>query len=331
MRVGLDVFTLSPLQLGPYEVLDYLAAHDLDGALFGRLESLDSKLDPGALRDFRATADGRGLFTDVSAPTCNPCLTADPEALLAEITRHVELAAACGWHELHSSLGSDDNRYHHALRWPDQLRASADFLRRLRPVLHAHGSRLNLETHGDSTTFELVRLAEDVGPDILGICLDTANVLCHCEHPTLAARRAAPYTHLTHVKDAALFFSPAGYTRQGKPIGAGILDWTQILAALGEHDPALRLTIEDHKWLFEFPIYERWWRLNHPDLTMDELAEVVKLVGRCEQHYADGTWPRPAAYEAVPYGEQVEERVACGRDHLRGVVAGLGFAEGVQG
>jgi len=326
MRIGLDVFTISPLQLGPYEVLDWLVDHQLDGALFGRMEGLDAGLDAGALRDFRATADSRGLFTEISAPTCNPCLVADADALLAEATRHIELAASIGWHELHSSLGSDANRYQHPVRWPDQLRASADFIRRLGPVLRANGSRMNLETHGDTTTFELVRLVEDVGPDTCGICLDTANVLCHAEDPTLAARRAAPYTHLTHAKDGALYFSPNGYTRQGKPIGQGVLDWTLILQALGEHNPTLPLTIEDHKWLFEFAIYERWWLQHHPDLTVEELARVIKLVALSEQRYADGTWPRPADYEAVPYLEQLEERVAAGRDHLRAVVGKLGFA-----
>jgi sugar phosphate isomerase/epimerase len=320
MRVGLDVFTLSPLGLGPYQVLDWLVGHDLEGVLFGRMEGVDPGLDPAALADWRAAAEARGLFTDVSAPTANPCLAADPAALAAELTRHIELAAGLGWHELHSTLGDDATRYHHPVRWPEQLRAAADFLRRLGPVLRANASRLNLETHGDATTFELVRLVEDVGPDIVGICLDTANVLCHAEDPVLAARRAAPYVHLTHAKDAALFFSPAGYTRQGKPVGGGILDWKLILAALGEHSPDLRLTIEDHKWLFEFAIYDPWWRRQHPDLTVDELARVVRLVGRCEQRYAEGVWPQPAAYEAVPYVEQLEARVAMGRDHLRAVL-----------
>ena len=38
---------------------------------------------------------------------------------------------------------------------------AAAFLRTLAPVLRHHGSRINLETHGDSTTFELIRLIEE--------------------------------------------------------------------------------------------------------------------------------------------------------------------------
>jgi hypothetical protein len=67
-------------------------------------------------------------------------------------------------HELHSSLGGGDERYLDPVPWTQQLADSTRFIRSLAPVLRQHGSRIDLETHGDTTTWELVRLAEDVGP-----------------------------------------------------------------------------------------------------------------------------------------------------------------------
>jgi len=328
MKIGLDTFTLRELALDPFQTLDFVQQHGFAGAQFGGLRSLSPDLDRGRLREIRQYADERGLYTHVSVPGCNPYLI-EPgrlEEQEAELRREIVAAAEWGWHELHSSLGSGPERYEHPVPWTEHLAASAAFIRRLGPVLRAHGSRIDLETHGDATTFELVRLVEEVGPDIAGICLDTANVLCHAEDPVRAAQRAAPYTHLTHIKDGILFFSETGYTRQGRPPGQGILDWPAILSALAEFSPDLPLSIEDHKWLFHFAVFEPEWLRLHPDLTCEELAQVIKLAWQCQRRIQVGELPDPEEYEAIPYLEQMMERLTCARDYLQTVVAGLGRA-----
>lgn len=322
MRVGLDTFTIRELNLDPFATLDYVREASLEGAQFGDLRSLSPGLDPGRLREVRAYADALGLYTHVSVPTCNPLLCGRPlDEQRSELARQVEAAAAHGWHELHSALGGGPERYEHPMPWTEHLALSADLIRSLGPALRAHGSRIDLETHGDVTTFELVRLVEDVGPDIAGICLDTANVLCHAEDPVMAAERAAPYTHLTHTKDAIVYLNPTGYTRQGRPPGEGCLDWDRILPALAACSPDLPLSIEDHKWLFEFAVCDPAWLALHPDLTTAEMAAVMRLVAECERRIGSGALEPPDAYEAVPYVEQMADRLRSGRDHLRAVLA----------
>jgi sugar phosphate isomerase/epimerase len=329
MKVGVDTFTLHPLKLNPFEQLDLIKSMDLEGAQFGGLRGLSKNLELSELKAVRERADALGLYSHVSLSNgCNPCgVGLDPAEHRQAACREIELAAQCGWHELHSSLGGGDERYMQAVPWTEQLAESARFIRSLAPVLRTHRSRINLETHGDTTTAELVRLVEDVGPDIAGICLDTANVMCHAEDPVLAAKRAAPYTHLTHTKDAVMFFTDRGYRRQTVPAGRGAIDWATVLPVLAEYSPNLPLSIEDHKWLFQFHCFDKHWLALHPDLELPEFASFMKLVWQCQRRLAAGDLPDPDAYEQVPFGDEVKERLASGAAYLKTLIARLGLED----
>ncbi|MFC1714645.1 sugar phosphate isomerase/epimerase family protein [Candidatus Poribacteria bacterium] len=326
MRVGLDVYTIHSLKLDPFQTLDYAKKHQLEGVQFGGLRGFSSTLDPGRLKEIRTYADDLALYSHVSVSTCNPYLIREPlEDHLESLKQEIEAAAACGWHELHSSLGGLEQRYEHPVRWTQHLADASDLIRKLGPVLRQHKSRINLETHGDTTTFELVRLVEDLGPNIAGICLDTANVLCHAEDPVLAARRAAPYTHLTHTKDAIMYFINTGYRRQTLPPGRGALDWKTILPILAEYSPDLPISIEDHKMLFDFHVFDPHWLSLHPDLTREELARVIQMVWKCQRLIYSGGLPDPEESEKIPHTEELEERLHAGRGYLKKMISRLGL------
>jgi sugar phosphate isomerase/epimerase len=319
MRVGIDTFTIRGLGLDPIGQLDWIAEHGFAGAQFGGLAG-----DPGRMREVREHADALGLYSHISVPSVNPHRAkGSADERCEQVRRQVERAAACGWHELATSLGGPDDRYESAVSWPDQLAGSAEMLRSLAPVLREHGSRINLEDHGEATTFEIVRIVESVGPDVVGVCLDTANVLCFAEDPVAAARRVARYTHLTHAKDAIVYFAGRGVRRQGRPPGQGVVDWERILPILAEHEPDLPLSIEDHKWLFDAEIFDPAWHTDQPDLSREELAEFVRLAWDCQRRIITGELPDPDEYEAVPYQDQMTERLASGRDYLCGLLLRL--------
>jgi sugar phosphate isomerase/epimerase len=317
MKVGIDSFSLHPLKLDPFGELEWTASHGFAGIQFGGIHGLAGDNDPGRLREIRTHADGLDLYTQVSVGGCNPVVTGESEEeLVRAVGRRVALAAQFEWHELHGVLGGHDDRFNPKISWPRQLEASARVLTRLAPALQDLGSRINLETHGDVTTFELVRLVDRVGPEVLGICLDTANVLLHGEHPLLAARRVGPYTHLTHCKDAIVYLVGNGLRRQTLPCGTGHIDWPALVEELRAHQPDLALNIEDHKWLFDAPIFERRWQELHPDVGRDEVLELVKSAWQCQQQITRGDLQPPEASEAIPYSDELEPRLRSAFQHL---------------
>lgn len=324
MKVGVDGFTLRDLHLDPMQALDYAKAHGLAGVQGGWVHDGD---DPEALakaREYRAYGDSLGLYTEVGAHGPNPNVGGMSRAdLLARLTRQIANAAACGWHELNTWAGGPDARWSSPVPWRQHMDDTKSFLRDLAPVLRDHGSRLNLEPKGGLTTFDAVEIIEEVGPNVVGICLDIANVLCFAEEPVAAVTRAAPYTHQTHCKDAILYFCPTGLRRQVRPPGAGVCDWDKILPVLAEYSPGLRLSIEDHKWLHDVPIFTDAWHEAVDNLSRQELARTVALAWDCQQKIAAGQLPDPEEYEKIPHVDEVHARLAAGRDHLNGVIRRL--------
>src|SRR5438046_642930 len=104
---------------------------------------------------------------------------------------------------------------------------------------------MNMETHEEITTFEVVRLVEAVGPDVMGVTFDIANVTHRGEDPVAAAHRVAPYTRQTHLKDMILVLDEDGARRQMRPCGQGVVNYEVILPLLYQHNPGLHLTIEN--------------------------------------------------------------------------------------
>jgi sugar phosphate isomerase/epimerase len=96
------------------------------------------------------------------------------------------------------------DRFRTDVSWGDQLAAMTKFINSLAPMLRDLQLRINLETHGDETSFELLRLIEEVGPDCVYVTLDTGNLPLEADVPMDTIRRLALYVHLTHCKDGIL-------------------------------------------------------------------------------------------------------------------------------
>jgi sugar phosphate isomerase/epimerase len=254
------------------------AAHGLAGTLFSSLAEISPTLDASELRSARDLAGELGIGIGASVDWINPltergrsnAIYGDGD-LTAGLTRLIGAAGDIGIRDLFFMVGKIEDRFDPTVEWRAQLDAVASILFKLAPMLRDAGSRLLLKTHEEITSFEVARLVERVGPDLLGVALDPVNVLCRIEDPVEATRRVAPYVAQVHVDDAVLCFENGGIRRFLCPLGDGVIDWGGILALV----PAARRVLEFHSGQFAMPVFDPAWRRAQPDLTLDEFASIL--------------------------------------------------------
>ena len=307
------------------------------GMYYKSPQYISKNLDPVRLRAARQYANELGLYLEFGLGRVNPYNTSEaPDVWLlgggdyklsfekliaaaADVGCHELVGVTAGWKYNHTGYFHFD-RFRTDVSWEDQLLATQRFLTILAPVLRNYGSRVNLETHEEITSFEILRIVEAVGEDVVGVAFDTANILSRGEDPIAAAKRVAPFCHQTHAKDAILFFSEKGVTRQVKPCGEGIVNWRVILPILYQDNPGLTLTIEDHKGYQMIDLFDETWRSFHPDLNMAEMGELIRLARDCEEKMLRGEIEKVEVYEAIPYKEQMTYRLQTGLDYLNGLI-----------
>ncbi|MEG0750712.1 MAG: sugar phosphate isomerase/epimerase [Oscillospiraceae bacterium] len=328
MKVGLDVYTIRELGLSPLGALEYAKQHGFDGVQFETITTLcHGGLNRDELRKFKQTADNMGLYTFVSVERINPLLFehGTRKDLVDELKSQIEFAAFAGWHELRSEMGLLKHRKANPADWGRHLAASESVLRELVPVLKENKSRINIEIHTDSTSFEVLSIVEAIGSDVAGINLDTGNILLHGEFPPEVAKRVAPYTHLVHAKDVLVFEHERGYLRQGCAPGRGMVDFHLMLDELYRYNPNICLSIEDHKNLFTVPVFEHDWYEDHPDASAYEIANILNEAKRTSWRLRNKELQDCDDYEEIPYVEQMEDRLGFGLAYLKELVKNLGY------
>ncbi|HEY0700810.1 MAG TPA: TIM barrel protein [Micromonospora sp.] len=289
----------------------------LDGLLFATPRSVSPSLDPAALRDARQAAEDRGWFVEVGVGCLGP--HGDTGERLAELTRMIDAAVALGCDQFFAYTRTERRGVAHTHR--DQLGRIREVLAGLRPVLLDRGCRLNVKTHEDLSSAEVLQLVEAAGVDVFGVSLDVANLVVRAEDPVEVTRRLAPYVHQTHLEDVALFLVDEGLRRRVRPCGDGVLDWTAILRSLVHDAPARHLVLEQHRGLFDAEIFTDDWFDAEPHVRPRELAHLVRAAVRCERAAADGRGPALADLSSPPDtgGRRAELRRSIA--HVRSVLA----------
>jgi sugar phosphate isomerase/epimerase len=323
MRVGIDGRKIPLLeQYGPAGSLDHAQRVGLEGIFFRTVLEMSPTLDPGELRAIRDRADALGLYLESGIGKVNPFAAPEqPEQraagdgdVLLGFRRMLEACRAMDVTEVWCGTANFKPQYQGYWRydrfrtdvaWDEQLAATTRLSKKLAPIARDLGIHMNVETHEEITTFEIVRMVEEVGPDAVGITFDIANVTHRAEDPVMAARRVAPYVRQTHMKDVVHRFVDDGIMRQVRPVGHGLINFETILPLLYQHNPGLHLTIEDPSshGLMTMQIYDPVWRASHPDLTPHEFAVWVRHAYRCEQKMATCDWPTFEGYDALPFDD----------------------------
>jgi sugar phosphate isomerase/epimerase len=322
-RIGADVkFEDGETLLGddPVKTLVALADLGFEGILVRTLDEAFPTLDPGAIAEFAAEAEVRGMFVQAGIGKVNPYMTAELPRVrdlgngsyLAGMERMIAICAEQGWTEAWSATGGYKHdlpapycfdRFRTDVDWSEQLAATAGFLQRLAPALREHGVRINLETHEEITTFEILRLIEQVGDDVLGVCLDPANLPVRGELVSDAVRRVASYVHLTHLRDALLVRTERGLARFLAPVGRGLIDWPDLLGQVLEAQPDLDLVIEGiggSRAEMALQAEDPAWRSAHPDMTDADVAALRAQADAYDALVAIGQAPSLAELRSSP-------------------------------
>jgi sugar phosphate isomerase/epimerase len=329
MRIGVDGLKIpESAKRGPLLSLDHARELGLAGLFYRTVLQMSPTLDGGALREIREHADELGMYIETGLGKVNPY--ANPETpelravgdgdIVLGFRRMMEACAAIDCRELWTATASYKSafrgrwaydRFRTDVTWAEQLEAIQRFLLRLAPIARDLGIHINMETHEEITSFELVRLVEAVGPDVTGIVYDTANLLQRVEHPVWSARRVAPYVRQTHIKDAAIASVDDDCVFQLRPCGTGVVEFAELLPVLAAANPTLNLSIENDESLDDRPrsreltrieIHNRDFLAGHPDLTDEELAAYVAMVEDFDRRVEQGEAPSPAQYAAQAFG-----------------------------
>lgn len=87
----------------------------------------------------------------------------------------------------------------------EQLERLSASLGKLAPVAEEYGVTIALENHADYRADEVLQVLERVDSPALKVNFDTGNPFLVAEEPVEAARKLAPYTVTTHVKDMKMY------------------------------------------------------------------------------------------------------------------------------
>lgn len=117
------------------------------------------------------------------------------------------------------------------LTWPvppaQRIERLTPILRELTGEAEALGLTLAIENHADFAIHDLVSLVEVVGHDRLGICFDTGNAVRVGDDPLAAARLAAHFVKMVHLKDMIVIDNSRGDPTAwwpAAPLGRGDFD-----------------------------------------------------------------------------------------------------------
>lgn len=322
MRVGLDEWSIHHLDISAFDKLALVERLGLEGIQFADARHLSPALDHGEIREVAEEAKRRNLYIEMGIPGLNilrstKAMTAGKGELVEGYRVLLKAAAAAGSSVIRTFAGGPGDRTHGRLQWSLQLHGATQLAKLLAPLARELGVSLAFETHADVTSFELLRIIEEVGEDVAKVCLDTGNFPIVLEDPLAATRRLAPYVVATHMKDCIVFHTDNGLTVQSRPLGTGILPVSDILAILKRSNPAVCLSIEDNEGLFPVDIFTDGWQEHYEDLQADELTWLIREARRCEERIRNGEIEDPQRMELIPWSAQAEDRIRAAGEYMK--------------
>jgi sugar phosphate isomerase/epimerase len=320
MKLGIDSYTLRWQRWNAHQLIDYSAGLGLDVVHLGRGEL--GSLDESNLREVKAHADDRGIGLELAMGSIDRWVEyfrAERGSAEEQFRELLPVARALGSPIIACSLGGRAERAGNGVPWPEHLAEVRRVLLAVAPDVRASGIKATLETHGDFLARELKALIEDVGPDVVGVCLDTGNPVTLAEDPVVTTEVLASYTLTSHVRDSRVWLSSEGAVWQWVPMGQGNVDLHRIVAILQDQAPEMTfnletLTASPPRLL---PLYQpdaEIWRLCPDALARDFVRYVALAKSRRAEEYEQVLLP--AGQRTPPDGELGERLIEQQRRHF---------------
>lgn len=156
----------------------------------------------------------------------------------SHLSRYLELAKRLEVTFVRSMLHVPDHRPGN-----DEAR---ELLRRAMSAYEEQAVSLGLETYEQVATADLVAIVEAVNSPSLGICLDPANTVARLEMPGAVISACASRVNNVHVKDFVFTRADgwAGFSLVGCALGAGLLPYDDMIAAVDPDERGINLIVE---------------------------------------------------------------------------------------
>ncbi len=326
--VGVDSYSLQPLNLDPFQLLDWVKINGGDGVQFSEVDlPRGRRLDKTFLRDLSHYAGERRLFLEWGGGQHIPfdLRTGRPVDIFKVNRRAAEQAQVLGITAVRSCSGGLMRRTDDSPPTGVLLQAMAQGLRTQKQMLGDLGVTLAIETHFEFTTFELLRLFAACGArpgEYLGICLDTMNLLTMLEDPVMATKRVLPWVVMTHFKDGGILLTENGLVSFPVEAGKGIVDFDEIIGLLAASGHPLHLCLEDHGGEFLIPIFNPSFLLKFPDLNAVEFSRLLSLALESQRRVERGNM---AVVERSCWPEVCEGRVRDGLRNIKNIIGRRGL------
>jgi 3-oxoisoapionate decarboxylase len=290
------------------QFLDYLASIKLTWAMISLPQPVLA--DEAALRQIRAHADRLGIKLQYAHGTVCPSarsFNAQNGTLEEQVARSLNASQIFGASCMRCVLGGDPERPQIDMHIDNMVKA----VRGLRSRIVDSGVKLAWENHGgDVQAREMKAAIEAIGPDVIGVCLDSGNPVWMLEDPHSTMETLLPYTLTSHVRDSAVWKVPEGIAVRWVNMGEGNVDIDGWIKKFIEAKPGLPIIFENlvsgnprvHR-IYQPAFWNNWAKM--------PASELARFVAVAEKGKPTPAVPRP---EGKTAGQQkIEDLEGCVR------------------
>jgi sugar phosphate isomerase/epimerase len=288
-KIGLELGCIAANKWTPYQYLDYLHKIGIGMAQFSE-GTLGVKPpgppDEAELRKVRAYAESLGIslsaFSGRSICPTSSGFNAKLGPAGQQIAQGLSIARILGASCMRVVLGS----YRERPAIARHLESMIGVLKSVRGQIRDSGVKLALENHNaDLQAREIKVLIEEVGTDILGVCIDSGNPVMIMEDPHLTLEVLGPYILTSHIRDSLVWRVPEGVAARWVNMGEGNVDIDGWIKKFVKIRPELPVAFENIPTAEPriLRVFDAATFRDFPNMSAADLSRYIALAERLKQ------------------------------------------------